>query len=328
MKFITFRLAGRPERNNDQVVVRGIESTSLARVVAPVGPLPSGSTARDGVHVGIDVGGKPQKGFDLCITEWERGFLKTVRWKRLPHTTPLPATSALRGPVRDGDLACLALVTEASASATAAILWQELERLDPAGIHIDSPSAFARNQLGHGRLCEKRSLTGVSFQSTPSVASGNEHGGEWGWLVYGMIAFAACLHRGHLTSANWSVALQSGTFARFDSAGIVLRECFPTATISVLRAQKRETDVERTLALHAALPEVQAIVRYLKYGVKGVKRAGDALYDRTDALVAALGALPHVAQNFRERPNWGPQGSRWSGSPGHEQIEGAFVSVE
>jgi hypothetical protein len=142
-----------------------------------------------------------------------------------------------------------------------------------------------------------------------------------------MIAFAACLHRGHVTGADWSVALQRGTFARCDSAGIVLRECFPTATISVLRAQKRETDVEHTLTLHAALPEVQAILTYLKYGVKGVKRAGDALYDRTDALVAALGALPHVTADFRERLNWGPQGSRWSGWPGHEHIEGSFTCV-
>ena len=185
-------------------------------VVAPPLPVPtaalagqmlSASTARDSVHVGIDVGGKPEKGFDLCITEWKGGFLKTVGWKRLPHTTLLPTTSTLRGLVRDGDLGGLALATEAAASATAAALWREIEQLGVAGVHIDSPSALARNQLGHGRLCEKRSLTGVTFQSTPSIASGNEHGGEWGWLVYGMIAFAACLHRGHLTGADWSVAL-------------------------------------------------------------------------------------------------------------------------
>ena len=50
------------------------------------------------------------------------------------------------------------------------------------------------------------------------------------------------------------------------------------------------------------MPEVQAVLRYLKQGVEGVKRPGDALYDRADALVAALGALPHVAQGFREVP--------------------------
>ncbi len=290
------------------------------------GPL-STSTARDGVHVGIDVGGRREKGFDLCITEWAGGVLRAVRWKRLPHATPLPPTGTLRALVRHGDLAGLAAATQDPASATAAALWEEIQRVGAAGIHIDSPSAFSRNQLRHGRLCEKQSVTGVSFQSTPSIACGSQHGGDWGWLVYGMIAFAACLHRGQLTSADWAAALQSGTFARCDSTGIVLRECFPTATISVLRAKKREADAERWLAPQAGLPEVQAVLRYLKHGVKGVKRPGDSLYDRADALVAALGALPHVAPGFREVLNWGAEGSRWNGAVGDDQLEGSFVCV-
>jgi hypothetical protein len=143
-----------------------------------------------------------------------------------------------------------------------------------------------------------------------------------------MIAFAACLHRGQLTSADWMMAIEGGTFARCDSAGIVLRECFPTATISVLRARSREADVERSLAPQAGLPEVQAVLRYLKHGVKGVKRPGDSLYDRADALVAALGALPHVAPGFREVLNWGAKGSRWNGAASDEQLEGSFWCVE
>src|SRR5260370_18887560 len=107
-----------------------------------------------------------------------------------------------------------------------------------------------------------------------------------------MVAFAACLHRGQLTNADWMTDLRSGTFARSDSSGIVLRECFPTATISVLRAQEREADVERSLVRQAALPEVQAVPRYLNHGVKGVNRPGDALYDRADALLAPREALP------------------------------------
>jgi hypothetical protein len=95
----------------------------------------------------------------------------------------------------------------------------------------------------------------------------------------------------------------------------------------VLRAQRRETDVERALGRLASLPEVQAVLRYLKHGVKGVKRPGDALYDRADALVAALGALPHVAPGFREVMNWGAEGSRWSGAAGDEQLEGSFWCV-
>jgi proteic killer suppression protein len=73
-----------------------------------------------------------------------------------------------------------------------------------------------------------------------------------------MVAFAARLRCGQLTKADWMADLQSGTFTRFDSSGVMLRECFPAATVSVLRAQKRETDVERSLSRQAALPEVQA----------------------------------------------------------------------
>ena len=314
------------------VSARPIFATALPVHAPPVvrtsqEPL-STSTARDGVHIGIDVGGRREKGFDLCITEWVSGSLREVRWKRLPHATPLPPTPTLRALVRHGDLAGLAVATQASASATAAALWRAIQQFGSVGIHIDSPSAFSRNMLGHGRLCEKRSLTGVSFQSTPSIACGNEHGGDWSWLVYGMIAFAACLHRGQLTSADWMVAPQNGTFARCDSTGIVLRECFPTATISVLRATKREADVERSLAPQAGLPEVQAVLRYLRHGVKGVKRPGDALYDRADSLVAALGALPHVAPGFQEVLNWGAEGSRWKGAADEEQVEGSFMCVE
>jgi hypothetical protein len=287
------------------------------------------SATRDGVHVGIDVGGRWEKGFDLCVTQWVGGLLTAVWWKHLPHATPLPPTSSLRALVRGGDLAALAAMTQASASTTAAALWRELEPLSAAGIHVDSPSAFSRNRFGHGRLCEKRSLTGVSFQSTPSIACGSDHGGEWGWLVYGMVAFAACLHRGQLTDAAWNVALESGTFARSDSSGIALRECFPTATISVLRARKRETDVARSLDPQVELPEVQAVLQYLKHGVKEVKRPRDPLFDRADALVAALGALPHVTEGFREAPYWSAEhGRRWNGPPGAEQVEGAFVCVE
>jgi hypothetical protein len=286
------------------------------------------SITRDGVHVGIDVGGRPEKGFDLCIAQWVGGLLKAVRWQRLQHATPLPPTSSLRAFVRDGNLAAVAAKTQASASATAAALWHEILALHAVGVHIDSPSAFSRNRGGHGRLCEKKSLTGVSFQSTPSIACGTEHAGDWGWLVYGMVAFAACLHRGQLTNANWMVALESGTFARSDSSGIVLRECFPTATVSVLRAQNRTADVERSLGPQTALPELRALLQYLKLGVKAVKRARDPLYDRTDALVAALGALPHVARGFREVPNWVLPSSRWSAAAGDEQIEGTFMCVQ
>ena len=283
---------------------------------------------RDGVHIGIDVGGRCEKGFDLCITEWLGGTLHGVQWKRLPHTSPLPPTHSLRHLVRDGDMEGLASATRRPASITGERLWRELEKLSPVGIYIDSPSAFARNQLSHGRRCEKRSLTGVSFQSTPSVARASEHGGNWGWLVYGMIAFSACLHRGNLSEETWARDLAFGTCSSFDSADTILRECFPTATISVLRGRKRQPDIEQALSLVAALPEVEAVIAYLNDGVAAVKRPTQSVYDRADALVAALGALPHVSSSFREAAHCGQHGKNWLGTTLDERIEGTFVCVE
>lgn len=283
---------------------------------------------RDGVHIGIDVGGRSEKGFDLCITEWVAGVLHKVQWKRLPHTRPLPPTSSLRDLIRNGNTEGLARATQASASATAEILWGEIEKFDPAAIHIDSPSAFSRNRLGHGRRCEKRSLTGVSFQSTPSIACTREHGGDWGWLVYGIIAFAGCLHRGGLSDEDWGKDLSIGMNARFNSTRTILRECFPTATISVLRERNRSHDVEAALAKEASQPEVHAVIEYLKHGVAAVKRPTQSMYDRADALVAALGALPHVSHAFHETAHCGMHGRNWNGTADDEQVEGTFLCVE
>ena len=296
----------------------------------PEGPkqVPQTREVRDGVHVGIDVGGRQEKGFDLCITEWINGQLSEVQWKRLPHAAPLPPTSDLRALVCGGDLDGFASMTHASASATSVALWKVIQQVGASGVHIDAPSAFSRNRLGHGRLCEKGSFTGVSLQSTPSIACGREHGGDWGWLVYGMGAFGACLHRGQLTVAQWLEDLKSGTFARWNLSGLLLRECFPTATISVLRAFGREADVERSLLSKSNQPEVQAVLEYLGRGVKGVKCPGHALYDRADALVAALGGLPHVDRSFRELPPWAAPEGRWIGNSGDERIEGLFTCVK
>jgi hypothetical protein len=281
-----------------------------------------------GIHIGIDVGGRCEKGFDLCITEWVGGVLESVHWRRLPHTVPLPATGSLRALVCAGELGSLAQATFRSACDTAAALWRELERFHPAGIHIDSPSAFSRNRIGHGRRCEKRSLTGVSFQSTPSVTCGSQHGGDWGWLLYGMIAFSACLRSGTVTLRDWEADLVLGMWHRFDSGKMIVRECFPTATISVLRARQRSESVEQALGKTAAQPEVEAVLAYLKYGVGTVKRPTQAIYDRADALVAALGALPHVSSVFHENVGCGTHGRNWDGTGADEQIEGTFTCVE
>jgi hypothetical protein len=41
-------------------------------------------------------------------------------------------------------------------------------------------------------------------------------------------------------------------------------------------------------------------MRYLAHGVAATKIPRSAVYDRAEALVAALGALPHVLSGFRE----------------------------
>jgi hypothetical protein len=282
----------------------------------------------DGVHIGIDVGGRCEKGFDLCITDWAGGVLQSVHWKRLPHTALLPATGSLRALVCAGELGGLAQATFRPACDTAATLWRELERFHPAGIHIDSPSAFSRNRMGHGRRCEKRSLTGVSFQSTPSVTCGSQHGGDWGWILYGMIAFSACLRSGTVTLGDWETDVAKGMWHRFDSGNLILRECFPSATISVLRAHQRSDSVEHALGKTVSQPEVRAVLAYLKYGVGLVKRPTQAIYDRADALVAALGALPHASSEFHENGGCGMHGRNWDGTSADEQIEGTFTCVE
>jgi hypothetical protein len=139
-----------------------------------------------------------------------------------------------------------------------------------------------------------------------------------------MVAFSACLHRGQLTEADWLADLQNGTFARSDSSGIALRECFPTATISLLRTEKRKADVERMIDRHKEKPEVCAVLAYLEHGVRRVKSKGK-LYDKADSLVAAFGALPHVAQGFLELPWRG--GGRWEGSDHDQLVEGSFTLV-
>jgi hypothetical protein len=143
-----------------------------------------------------------------------------------------------------------------------------------------------------------------------------------------MIAFAACLHCGNLSDKDWVKDLSIGCCSRFDSTGTVLRECFPTATISVLRGRNRSRDVELALAKTASLPEVEAVMAYLKHGVAAVKRPTQSIYDRADALVAALGALPHVSLPFREAAHCGMHGKNWNGTADDERIEGTFLCVE
>jgi hypothetical protein len=303
--------------------IPSVRHASPARVPAPTPAAVSRSRAASGSHVGVDVGGRPDKGFDLCFTQWEQGVLIDLRFASLPHTAPLPPTAKLRGLVARGDLAGLAEVTYPSASRTAAALWSALR--DPAGVYIDSPSSFSRNTSGHGRLCEKTSMTGVTFQSTPSIRVGKEHGGDWGWLLYGMVAFAACVHRGRLTHEAWFQALEGGLHTEGMQQPFLLRECFPTATISALRTHGRAADVRQLISGLCSAPEPGAVARYLQDGVRAVKQPWNSLYDRADALLAALTCLPHVHEGFREVEGWPHDSTRWSAAPAEGRVEGTFV---
>jgi hypothetical protein len=143
-----------------------------------------------------------------------------------------------------------------------------------------------------------------------------------------MIAFAACLHRGSLSDADWLKDLSIGSYSRFHSIRTALRECFPTATISVLRRCNRSRDVELALAKTASQPEVEAVIAYLRHGVAAVKRPTQSIFDHADALVAALGALPHISGAFHEAAHCGMHGKNWNGTADDEQIEGTFLCVE
>ena len=62
-----------------------------------------------------------------------------------------------------------------------------------------------------------------------------------------MIAFAACLHRGAVSADAWYEALASGLSEQSLSDEIVIRECFPTATIEYLRSRRRSQEVHEML---------------------------------------------------------------------------------
>jgi hypothetical protein len=195
-------------------------------------------------------------------------------------------------------------------------------------VFIDSPSAFSRNTSGHGRLTEKHSISGVSFQSTPSICCGAEHGGDWGWLVYGMVAFAACLHRGGFSAQQWLAALEEGLFRPLQNGPFVVREVFPTATIARLRAAGRTVTVQSVLdRLAGADAERDAVRAYMTSGVWTVKERGKAVFDRADVLVAALSSVPYVSNDVTESVVWPNETSvRWrSGVRDAHLAEGAIA---
>ena len=74
----------------------GLAPVPIVRHASPARLLPtpaavSSSRAASGSHVGVDVGGRPDKGFDLCFIQWEQGVLIDLRFASLPPYGPTPA---------------------------------------------------------------------------------------------------------------------------------------------------------------------------------------------------------------------------------------------
>lgn len=302
--------------------------------------VPQGSSRDDEpnstLYVGVDVAGRPSKGFTLCFLEFTAETLKDISFGGIPYDSisQMPPTTALRDTVRRGDLEQLARMTWNAAESLSATFDEMVVSRRPQGVFIDSPTAFSRNTLGHGRATEKVSYRGVSFQCTPSTACNRTHGGDWNWLVYGMVAYAS-LRGTQLTEDVWRHALVNGMYADFVSfaTDIHVRECFPTATVSVLRTQ----DGAAPLVSSILAPftdnarcgsEVRAVHGYLERGVSAVKTRA-ALYDRADALVAGLLALPQVMpKTFRETEREPLPGRKWRGADVDLEREGRIAVVE
>jgi hypothetical protein len=82
--------------------------------------------------------------------------------------------------------------------------------------------------------------------------------------------------------------------------------------------------------LSGAERERKVVEAYLDSGVQAVKQPGQALFDRADALIAALSSLPHTRHDFRETMSWPQAGSvRWrAGFADAHLVEGAITLPE
>jgi hypothetical protein len=176
----------------------------------------------------------------------------------------------------------------------------------------------------------------LSYQPTPSASVGAEHNGDWNWIVYGMIAFMTARYRGRAFDRDdWEQCLSDGLYCvTHDSTDLVIRECFPTATVNVLKAEGVSHEVSSLLesAEHEDVdgPGIQVAADYLSRGIRGVKRRGPK-YDYADSLVAALSSLPYgLAGRFKEQetdPRKYRSNLNWQGGEGDEMREGWIALV-
>lgn len=263
--------------------------------------------------IGIDVHGL-EKGLHLSLVDWaeELGGPHVVEFRRVRIAVPaadIIVMEALRNAVAAGDFDQIADITYPTARRVVDALTVHLLGLPPDQIAIDSPSGFARNELGHGRLTEKlqsaNGLVGdfrVSFQMTPSVRCGRLHGGkDWRWMVVGMASFAAACAESELGPRRWKEHLARG----FESSSAV--EVFPSATIQALRLPRRQAArllIEKSI--RGMSPKTDASASTLGHAQKLIHSAiafGPSAFGGNDAvasLIAAFSTLPKAfPQSFR-----------------------------
>lgn len=146
-----------------------------------------------------------------------------------------------------------------------------------------------------------------------------------------MIAFNACAQgTSNFSEDTWRASLQEGLYQSTCALPyIVIRECFPTATIAVMREEQSKVEsLKQILQPFYTLEEVQAVLAYLNHGVAKVKKS-KGVFDRADALVAALSALPYVYPViFKEVERKRSLHAKWSGTAEDEIAEGRIAVIE
>jgi hypothetical protein len=333
-------------RLQDDLVQRTEPANTLARPVHHVATqvqsaiespvVPHQRSAMNGLYIGVDVAGRPDKGFTLSFLDFSDGTLQGISFDSVLYdaNSQLPPTMDLREAVCQSDFKRLAHATWSATKHLSAAFREKVNSRSPKGVFIDSPTAFSRNALGHGRSTEKAGYRGVSFQCTPSVNCGRIHRGDWNWLLYGIVAYASLIGD-HLSEEAWEDRLANGIYPLYRQAnrGVYVRECFPTAMVSVLRENQAAVNaVKHVLSplkdRESVRDEVEAVFAYLDFGVRAVKTRA-ARFDRADALVASLLALPQVMPDtFRETERIPPEDARWAGNAGAVEIEGRIASIE
>lgn len=257
----------------------------------------------EGLLVGIDVAEVPEKGF--TIASWfptnEDLFAGWEEPTTIRHTVPITADAfeEAKTSLAKSDWDTLADATYSVAYSAAQSLWAAVEkrvRSCPYCARVDVPSGFSLNSLGHGRLTEKTRLPGVSFQSTPSTCCGIVNNGTWAWMLFGRAAYASLKHKGQVSREEWYRVLKDGAVDFWDTLRpCPVSEAFPTADIAVMRTNGIPSEI---LAEVSSIPDQSiriALTEYLSQGVQAVKQSKNPLYDKVDAVVAALGGLPWCA---------------------------------